>query len=71
MRIIAVQPSIEGRGVMGHAYSPPCTTARRGGGVSKKYRVATEADADGVVFLSSLSENHPGLAGCGGFAAFS
>jgi hypothetical protein len=34
----------------------------RGGGVIKKYRVATEADADGVVFVSLVSENHPGLA---------
>src|SRR5205085_12530755 len=32
-------------------YSPPCMTARRGGCVIKKFREATEADADGVVFL--------------------
>jgi hypothetical protein len=30
---------------------------------SRQYRVATEADADGVGFLSLVSENHPGLAG--------
>src|SRR5262245_25018838 len=29
---------------------------------SKKFREATEADADGVVFLSRPSEHHPGLA---------
>src|SRR5207247_8805781 len=32
-------------------YSPPCITARRGGCVVKKCCEATEADADGVVFL--------------------
>ena len=35
---------------------------------SRKYREATEADAAGVVFLMSSSENHPGLAISGGFA---
>ena len=37
---------------------------------SKKCRAATEADAAGVVFLLVSSENHPGLAIEGCFAAF-
>src|SRR2546425_4888571 len=37
---------------------------------SIKFREATEADADGVVFLSLGSENHPGLAVRGCCATF-
>src|ERR1051326_5716424 len=38
------------------AYSPPCITARRGGlRHQKKFRVASEADAAGVVFLFLLN----------------
>src|ERR1051326_5259070 len=36
---------------MGPLDSPPCITARRGGCVINKCREATEADADGMVFL--------------------
>src|SRR2546422_11174208 len=43
---------------------------RRGGCVIKKISRSPEADAAGVVFLLYQSENHPGLAISGGFAAF-
>src|SRR4249919_4153373 len=37
---------------------------------SRKFRVATEFDAAGVVYLLFSSENHPGFAISGGFAIF-
>src|SRR6266699_2850764 len=41
----------------------PLLASRQGGvsASSRKFREATEADADGVVFLLFLSENHPVL----------
>src|SRR4249919_1135167 len=37
---------------------------------SRRFRVATELDAAGVVYILFSSENHPGFAISGGFAIF-
>jgi hypothetical protein len=51
--------------------SPPCITARRGGGVIKKIsRSHRNRRRRGGFPFYSQSENHPGLAVSGGFATF-
>src|SRR4051812_35152673 len=56
---------------LNRAANSPLLASPQGGVAAsiKKFRVATETDADGVVFLSLtfLSENHPGCALSGSF----
>src|SRR5438876_9032475 len=56
---------------VGAAYSPPCTTARRGGRAINKMSRSVRGREAGVVFqLTTKEENHPGCVCFGGFAKF-